>query len=475
MAKERDLIKFLFGESVELESAEADSLELAENLERLFEAIDKASPGELKPKKTPLAKALAELGITDSESDLELDTEGFVLATDNHQRYVDALTVLGSADAMHKLAEMGWVVTRPGDNAMTNEPANYRIRFLEIATTEENDREPKGGTYDTANREEVIKKAQEFATTPMDRDDEMNPVETDIKGSDQDRKGVGKEKDGAQPEGTPKGTSGKPKLNNVQDSLQEEEAEKAKYRCPKCKTEHKKVNMPDKNPEAPYSCYQCGYEGKPQKVSESELQEFTSTGSMGTSISQHQPFIGPGLRTKGKGGSLGGKFKMPGQWTVKQPVVKQQIKRKVRSESAEGTAESFLKEEGPSDIPPGTFGNPGGEGEPSSEADEQEAYQDMQNELQSGECVVFDDSRSGPTRVMVNGKLFGTINGEEHAQHSQPFQKAPQGVFRDVTHALRAVNAEMEREGFFPNIYHVNDHGNVSLWDKNGKELKAWV
>jgi len=91
---------------------------------------------------------------------------------------------------------------------------------------------------------------------------------------------------------------------------------------------------------------------------------------------------------------------------------------------------------------------------------EQEAYQDMQADLESGECVVFSDRRaSGPTEVMFGRELLGTIPG----------------TFEDIDQALAAVNAKMEEEGFFPNIYHINDHGNVSLWDGQGNTIQGWV
>jgi hypothetical protein len=176
MSKKKDLLSYLFFESAEsdLNDSEKGELDIAENLDQLFEAAAELEKGELESKKTPLAKALSEFGISDA--DLQLDPEGFVIVTDNHDKYTDMVTVLTSADAMHKLAEMGWVVTKPGDVAMTNEPAEYHLRFLEIMTVEQNDREPKPG-YDDKNREDVIKKAQEFATTPMERDDDdLNPL-----------------------------------------------------------------------------------------------------------------------------------------------------------------------------------------------------------------------------------------------------------------------------------------------------------
>jgi hypothetical protein len=47
-----------------------------------------------------------------------------------------------------------------------------------------------------------MKDAQKFASTPLDReDDKLNPVETDIKPSDDKQKGVGKAADGEKPKG----------------------------------------------------------------------------------------------------------------------------------------------------------------------------------------------------------------------------------------------------------------------------------
>ncbi len=276
--KSKDLLSFLFLESAQ---ADADETRIAENLEQLFEAAAEEE-GELQSKKTPLAKALSSFGISDA--DLVLDPEGFSISTDNHERYSDAVTVLSSPEAMHKLAEMGWVITKPGDPAMTNEPPQYRIRFLEITTVDQNDREPKGGTYDTANREQVIKKAQDFATTPMDRDDDdLNPVDGDTGKPDKldkgtKRKGVGDPKDG-------------------------KEAEKAI---------HDALATGDVD----------------------AVLEMTTTGSMGTVSSGPQFTPAEGMVKKAPPYSKKGtKFHTPGQWTVKQPIVKAQEKRHQQSEA----------------------------------------------------------------------------------------------------------------------------------------------
>lgn len=293
----KDLLSFLFFESAE---ADADESRIAENLQQLFEAAAEEETGELQSKKTPLAKALREFGIDDT--DLCLDPEGFTFCTDNREKYEDVLTILGTADAMHKLAEMGWVVTKPGDPAMTSEAPHYRVRFLEITTVDQNDREPKAGTYDTANREEVIKKAQKFASTPMDRDDDLNPVDQDTGKPDTldkgtKTKGVGDPKDGEKPE------------KAIHDALIDGDVDK--------------------------------------------LLEMTTTGSMGTVDAGPQFTPAEGIVKKPKPYGKGTKFHMPGQWKVKQPIVKAQVKRHPQSEAlgagapqgpSEMSAEQFLEE-----------------------------------------------------------------------------------------------------------------------------------
>jgi hypothetical protein len=53
-------------------------------------------------------------------------------------------------------------------------------------------------------------------------------------------------------------------------------------------------------------------------------------------------------------------------------------------------------------------------------AERQEAYESMLADLQSGECVVFDDSRSGPTIVRFCGKQLGIINEEDIGGRPSP-------------------------------------------------------
>jgi hypothetical protein len=88
---------------------------------------------------------------------------------------------------MHKLAEQGWIAVRCEDTATNREQPAFTIRFIEITTVDTSD--GKRGE----NQKAMVKKAREFATTPVDRDDDF----TKPKGT-----GVGKASDGKTPEST---------------------------------------------------------------------------------------------------------------------------------------------------------------------------------------------------------------------------------------------------------------------------------
>jgi len=49
------------------------------------------------------------------------------------------------------------------------------------------------------------------------------------------------------------------------------------------------------------------------------------------------------------------------------------------------------------------------------------------------------------------------------------------GHFADKDAALDDISERMEKDKFFPNIYYVNDHGNVDLLDEDGKILESKV
>ncbi len=105
----------------------------------------------------------------------------------------------------------------------------------------------------------------------------------------------------------------------------------------------------------------------------------------------------------------------------------------------------------------------------------QELYEDMRSDLETGECAVLDDSRSGPTVVRFCRQTLGVIDNAAYRERHRPFRTAPEGIFADTGRALRAIRMEMNRHQFWPSIYHVNDHGNVTLLSTMGREIAAWV
>lgn len=175
----RNLLQFLFQDSQEQSAIDALGDEFAELLAEADEAE------EIKPTKTPLITALSGLDI--GAGDLEMDTMGFLFVTDKKERYDDVWCKLQEPDQMHKLAEQGWIAVRCEDTATQREEPAFTIRFIEITTVETSD--AKRGEAQKA----IVKKAREFATTPVDREDDF----TKPKGS-----GVGKATDGKTPEST---------------------------------------------------------------------------------------------------------------------------------------------------------------------------------------------------------------------------------------------------------------------------------
>lgn len=190
-------MQFLFGES------QTDD-EISAIVEDIADIADMSEDGtDLKIDKSPLSKALKSIGI-DADA-LEKDPRGLSLVFSDGESYRAAHAILNEPDSLHKLASSGWVYSLQGDVAMANEPAEFRIRFLEIDNVVPSNLElkPTKGTAKNTALSAVIKKAREFATAKPEHDD-MNPVEFDDKTSSNRRKGMGKESDGANPEGSPK-------------------------------------------------------------------------------------------------------------------------------------------------------------------------------------------------------------------------------------------------------------------------------
>ena len=191
----KNLLEFLYG--VSQQEAEADAV-LDEDFARLLERADAEEAKAMKAEKSPLSTALKAIGI--SGEALHEDPDGFCLITADKDTYTEACAKLSEPDNMHTLAVKGWVASHGGDQAMSNEAPEYKIKFLEITTTEgDGENNPETGEKEST----VIKAGREFATEEPDHDDELNPVDHDApEGNKLAKVKVGKPTDGAKPKGT---------------------------------------------------------------------------------------------------------------------------------------------------------------------------------------------------------------------------------------------------------------------------------
>ena len=187
----KNLLEFLFGDAVIRESDQT----LGEQVVKLFEEAADEETDEMVATKEPLVTALKSLGITGT---VTADYQGAELICTCPEAYKEYIGILFDPENLHKLASKGWVPARCGDQAMTFEPAEMKIGFIEIATAETNDKDK------APDLEKVLKDAQKFAATEVEHDSD-NPVEFDDKTSKSRDKGVGEPSDGKAPEGTPKG------------------------------------------------------------------------------------------------------------------------------------------------------------------------------------------------------------------------------------------------------------------------------
>lgn len=227
----KSLLAYLFEDS----QAEMELDETRAAIEHVLEQAEQQEP--IQAERTPLVKALRALPLDFADTDLEYDPEGFSLSCAEERTYRHAVTLLMEPDAMERLARLGWVVTRCGDRAMSNEAPEFRIRFLEITTCDAND----DSSWPAPNPDlikQAIKKGREFATEPFDRDD-ANPVEDD-EATDQQQAGVSQAKSGSDPEGKPKTGKSRSEAVNLANSLLsapplDEGAHKAGCACGFCK------------------------------------------------------------------------------------------------------------------------------------------------------------------------------------------------------------------------------------------------
>jgi hypothetical protein len=185
----KSLLEFLFGET----AVQQSSTVLGEEVVKLFEEAAGEETEQMVANKKPLAAALKDIGISNEVIE---GPQWCEIQCDGEAEYREHMALLRDPDAMHKLAEKGWVMAQLGDQAMGNEPPDFKIGFIEL-----NMLDMPANKQDAESLEKVLKQGQKFATTPLDRDDDLNPVETDDKTSDDNQKGVGKASDGKQPEG----------------------------------------------------------------------------------------------------------------------------------------------------------------------------------------------------------------------------------------------------------------------------------
>lgn len=189
-----NLLNFLYGTDVVRQSSQ----KLSEQVLQLFEDASDLETEHLKIDKKPLSAALKSIGIS---MDVDEGPQWAEIRYDNIAEYKKHIALIFTADSMHALALKGWVPVKCGEQSMTFEPSESKIGFISIDTAEtgESDKAP--------DLEKVQKDAQKDDTTEMDREDGLSPIETDDKSSDDNQKGVGVAKDGAKPEGKPKGST----------------------------------------------------------------------------------------------------------------------------------------------------------------------------------------------------------------------------------------------------------------------------
>ncbi len=194
----RDFLQFLFGDpSIE---EKLDDPAVIENLITLYEEADHAEAELIKANKKPLASALKTLGVNAS---VEAFPQWCEIRFDDEVSYREACAAIFTPEAMHTLAEAGWIPAKSGDEAMSNEPPSLKLGFFEISTAGEDVSDKEKGPA----LKSVMKDGRENDTDEQERTDELNPVENPDAEMGEKAEGVGKASDGKDPEGKPKGSS----------------------------------------------------------------------------------------------------------------------------------------------------------------------------------------------------------------------------------------------------------------------------
>jgi hypothetical protein len=187
-----DLLEFLFGSK-----AQPKDEELGLKMVQIFEEAGKLEAEQLAVSKKPLSAALKAVGISQEV----LDDHGTpYLGFEDDCECAEVLKKLRDPDAMHILAQKGWVSTYSGDINPATEVPWHKINFIEITTADTGKEDKPDETI-----EQITKKSRKEATTQADRDDKSNPVENPDASMGGNQEGIGKVTSGKDPEGKPKG------------------------------------------------------------------------------------------------------------------------------------------------------------------------------------------------------------------------------------------------------------------------------
>lgn len=104
--------------------------------------------------------------------------------------------------------------------------------------------------------------------------------------------------------------------------------------------------------------------------------------------------------------------------------------------------------------------------------EDRQAYDDMRADLESGECVVIQGYPSRPDEVWFCGKHLCTL-GEKKSWWCGNTEMSCELSWDGM---MRRIRKEMDRQKYWPNVYSVNERGNVTLLSMpSGKEVRGWV
>jgi hypothetical protein len=106
------------------------------------------------------------------------------------------------------------------------------------------------------------------------------------------------------------------------------------------------------------------------------------------------------------------------------------------------------------------------EEEGDEEDDEDDEEPEDEDEPEDGEDDVFSDEEMAEGYVISDARGGGYAVVHEHKHVGQ---------YKDMSKALKSIESASKRDGFYPNIYYVNDHGNIDLLDSEGNVIESRV